>query len=177
MPECCVTDCKSNRKKTAKNPEPDKVQSFPFPTETTARNRWLRQCGFGKNLSKGANICAKHFRESCFLSQSENVDDRDRSRAKLRLKEDAVPTVFSFGPTPSPSKRRAFKGLPLKHPSTEVTPVPRKVQKMDHDYCSLSTPTVPNVKERYAIQGHKGQLISKRLFVSSILPKRRFKTN
>ena len=84
MPECCVSDCKSGRKKTAKNPEPEKVQMFLFPTETTARNRWLRQCGFGKNLSQGARICAKHFRDSCFLSPSENLDDRDRSRARLR---------------------------------------------------------------------------------------------
>ena len=89
MPECCITDCKSgrkkiSRKKAAKNPEPEIVQSFPFPTETTARNRWLRQCGFGKNLSQSARICAKHFRDSCFFSPSENLDDRDRSRARLR---------------------------------------------------------------------------------------------
>ena len=151
MPECCVNDCKSGRikirKKTAKNPEPEIVQSFLFPTETTARNRWLRQCGFGKNLSQGARICAKHFRESCFLPQSENVDDRDRSRARLRLKDDAVPTVFSFGP--SQSKRRA-----PKHSSTEVTPVPRKIPKIDHSYCvNLPSPvasnTVENSEKRY----------------------------
>ena len=151
MPECCVTDCKSGRikirKKTAKNPEPEIVQSFLFPTETTARNRWLRQCGFGKNLSQGARICAKHFRDSCFLSPSENVDDRDRSRARLRLKDDAVPTVFSFGPTKTPSKRRA-----LKHSTTEVTPVPRKIQKIDDHNYSLSPPTVPNFKDRYVIK-------------------------
>ena len=137
MPECCITDCKSgrkkfSRKKTAKNPEPEMVQSFPFPTETTARNRWLRQCGFGKNLSQGARICAKHFRDSCFLSPSENLDDRDRSRARLRLKDDAVPTVFSFGPTPSLSKRRA-----PKHSTTEVTSVPRKIPRIDQ---SLNLP-------------------------------------
>ena len=110
MPECCITDCKSgrikiSRKKRAKNPEPEIVQSFPFPTETTARNRWLRQCGLGENLPQSARICAKHFLESCFLSQSENVDEYGRPRAKLRLKDDAFPTVFSFGPAPSPSKR------------------------------------------------------------------------
>ena len=141
MPECCVSDCKSGRKKTAKNPEKEKVQIFPFPTETTARNRWLRQCGLGKNLSQSARICAKHFLDSCFLSPSENVDDRDRSRARLRLKDDAVPTVFSFGPTKTSSKRRA-----LKHSTTEVTPVPRKIQKIDdHNYS----------KDRCVIQGHR----------------------
>ena len=64
MPECCITDCKSgrkkfSRKKTAKNPEPEIVQSFPFPTETTARNRWLRQCNLGKNTQKGKAIIYK----------------------------------------------------------------------------------------------------------------------
>ena len=148
MPECCVSDCKSGRKKTAKNPEPEIVQSFPFPTETTARNRWLRQCGLGKNLSQSARICAKHFLDSCFLSPSENVDDRDRSRARLRLKDDAVPTVFNFGPTKTPSKRRA-----LKHSSsTEVSPVPRKIQRIDdHNYSNLSLPTGTNSKDRYVI--------------------------
>ena len=137
MPECCVSDCKSGRKKTAKNPEPEKVQMFLFPTETTARNRWLRQCGFGKNLSQGARICAKHFLDSCFFSPSE---------ARLRLKHDAVPTVFSFGPTKTPSKRRA-----LKHSTTEVTPVPRKIQKIDDHNYFLPSPTVPNFKDRYVI--------------------------
>ena len=147
MPECCVSDCKSGRKKTAKNPEKEIVQVFPFPTETTARNRWLRQCGLGKNLSQSARICAKHFLDSCFLSPSENVDDRDRSRARLRLKDDAVPTVFSFGPTKKPSKRRA-----LKHSNTEVSPVPRKIQRIDdHNYSNLSLPTIPNSKDRYVI--------------------------
>ena len=103
MPECCISDCKSgrkkfSRKKTAKNPEPEIVQSFPFPTETTARNRWLRQCGFGKNLSQGARICAKHFRDSCFLSPSENLDDRDRSRARLRWFT-CVLVCFTLSPT------------------------------------------------------------------------------
>ena len=132
MPECCVSDCKSGRKKTAKNPEPEKVQMFLFPTETTARNRWLIQCGLGRNLSQSARICAKHFLDSCFLSPSENLDDRDRSRARLRLKDDAVPTVFSFGPTPSLSKRRA-----PKHSTTEVTSVPRKIPRIDQ---SLNLP-------------------------------------
>ena len=151
MPECCITDCKSgrkkiSRKKAAKNLEPETVQSFPFPTETTARNRWLRQCGLGKNLSQSARICAKHFLDSCFLSPSENVDDRDRSRARLRLKDDAVPTVFSFGPTKKPSKRRA-----LKHSTTEVTPVPRKIQKIDdHNYS----------KDRYVIQDQRANFLT-----------------
>ena len=146
MPECCITDCKSgrkkiSRKKAANNPEPEIVQSFPFPTETTARNRWLRQCGLGKNLAQSARICAKHFLDSCFFSPSE---------ARLRLKHDAVPTVFSFGPTKTSSKRRA-----LKHSTTEVTPVPRKIQKIDDHNYSLSPPTVPNFKDRYVIQGHR----------------------
>ena len=63
----------------------------------------------------------------------------------LRLKDAAVPTVFSFGPTPAPSKRRASK-----HSTTEVTSVPRKIPRIDHSL-NLPPPDVvsntPNLPE------------------------------
>ena len=63
MPECSVADCKSGRKKTARNPKPEILQTFPFPTETTARNRWLRQCSLGKDTKKG-KAALSHFYET-----------------------------------------------------------------------------------------------------------------
>ena len=143
MPECCVSDCKSGRKKTAKNPEPEKVQMFLLPTEITARNRWLIQCGLGKNLSKSARICAKHFLESCFLSPSENVDDHGRPRARLRLKNDAVPTEFRFGPSPISYKRKIINSETAEDTNLEVKPnvlkKPVKSEFKEHGYCYNNT--------------------------------------
>ena len=143
MPECILSDCKSGRAKS----EDEKVQVFHFPTETTARNRWLRHCGLGKNIRKDPRLCAKHFLPSCFLKPSENVDDQGRPRSLLRLRDGAVPTVFNFGPT----KRRA-----RKHATTEVTPVPRKIPRIDHSYGSVNVPlpagvtiNVANTENRY----------------------------
>ena len=137
MPECILSDCKSGRAKS----EDEKVQVFHFPTETTARNRWLRHCDLGKNIRKDPRLCAKHFLPSCFLKPSENVDDQGRPRSLLRLRDGAVPTVFKFGPTQS---RRA-----QKHASTDVTPVPRKIRRIDHSYGVPST--VVNSENRYVV--------------------------
>ena len=145
--ECILSDCKSGRKT-----ENEKVQLFQFPKETTKRNRWLRHCELGKNIrNKDPRLCAKHFLPSCFLKPSENVDDQGRPRSLRRLRDGAVPTVFKFGPTPSPSKRRA-----TKNQSTEVTPVPRKIPRIDHSYGSVNLPlpagvsiTVVNSENRY----------------------------
>ena len=143
--QCVISDCKSGKKKSKEGSEPESVQTFPFPTETTAKNRWLRHCDLGENIGFYSRLCAKHFQKGCFLSPSENVDDFGRPRTKLRLKDGAVPTIFSFGPTPSLSKRRASK-----HSNTEVTPDPRKIPRIDHSL-NLPPPAVvsntPNVPE------------------------------
>ena len=78
--QCIISDCKSGKKKTQEGSEPESVQTFPFPTETTAKNRWLRQCDLGKNIGKNSRLCFKHFQKGCFLSPSENVDDSGRPR-------------------------------------------------------------------------------------------------
>ena len=69
--QCIISDCKSGRKKTCEGSEPENIQTFPFPTETTAKNRWLRHCDLGKNIGKNSRLCTKHFQKSCFLSPSE----------------------------------------------------------------------------------------------------------
>ena len=149
--QCVISDCKSGKEKSKEGSESESVQTFPFPTETRARNRWLRQCDLGKNIGKNSRLCAKHFQKGCFLSPSENVDDSGRPRTKLRLKDEAVPTIFSFGPTQS--KRRA-----TKRSSTEVTPVLRKIIRIEHSYSADQPPppaVVPNAvvnsENRYVI--------------------------
>ena len=142
MPECILSDCKSGRQT-----EDEKVQLFQFPKETTARNRWLRHCNLGKNITKNARICAKHFKKNCFLSPSENVDDQNRPRTKSRLKADAVPTVFSFRPTPKSFKRKRIGSEKAVDTNLKIRPniskKPRKNEFNEHSYC-YKFPKLPN---------------------------------
>ena len=78
MTLCAIPDCTSGARKTAKNPNPEVLQTFPFPSDPRARNRWLRECSLKKDICKGARICAKHFQKNCFLSSSQNVDGRGK---------------------------------------------------------------------------------------------------
>ena len=130
--QCIISDCKSGRKKTCEGSEPENIQTFPFPTETTAKNRWLRHCDLGKNIGKNSRLCTKHFQKSCFLSPSENVDDSGRPRTKLRLREGAVPTIFSFEPNPSISfKRKIISSETAVDANLEIRPnVLKKVRVM-----------------------------------------------
>ena len=143
MPECILSDCKSGRAKSGE----ENVQMFKFPTETTARNRWLRHCNLGKNIRKDARICAKHFKKNCFLTPYENVDDQNRPRTKSRLKVDAVPTVFSFRPTPKSFKRKRIGSEKAVDTNLEISPniskKPRKSVFNEHSYC-YNFPKLPN---------------------------------
>ena len=142
MPECIISDCKSGRQTEA-----EKVQLFKFPTEITARNRWLRHCDLGKKIiNKDPRLCAKHFKKNCFLSPSENVDDQNRPRARSRLKVDAVPTVFNFRPTPKSFKRkRSSKTEVCTNLETRpnISKKPRKSEFNEHSYC-YQFPKLPN---------------------------------
>ena len=130
--QCVISDCKSGKKKSKEGSEPESVQTFPFPTETTAKNRWLRHCDLGENIGFYSRLCAKHFQKGCFLSPSENVDDKGRPRTKLRLREGAVPTIFNFEPNPSISfKRKIISSETAVDANLEIRPnVLKKVKVM-----------------------------------------------
>ena len=84
--------------------------------------------GLGKNTRKIARICEKHFLKSYFLPPAENLDQFNRPRMTPRLKKGAIPTLFSFGPSPSPSRRKA---------SVSENP------KFDHSYHMETPPSTP----------------------------------
>ena len=90
MPECSVYGCTSGRKGS------EKVQVFRYPKDDIMKKKWLKQIA-KETVGKGAVICKKHF-EPGYLKTSPEVN------VLPTLLPNAIPTVFSFRPTP-----RSFK--------------------------------------------------------------------
>jgi len=93
---CVIPNCYSRTKNAAK------VQLFPFPTDRKLCRKWEKQAGIEYGPHK--RICQLHFNDGCFETNEENLDSEGTPRNRLRLKKDAVPTIFTFGP-PKTSRR------------------------------------------------------------------------
>ncbi|KAM4795911.1 THAP domain-containing protein 2-like [Rhinophrynus dorsalis] len=82
MPTSCAAfGCTNNAKR-------DKSVSFHrFPSNIKRRTEWLKYVN-RENFFPGFNtfLCSKHFEESCF----------DRTGQTVRLRENAVPTIFIY---------------------------------------------------------------------------------
>ena len=127
--KCCVPDCKSGYAS-----QKEKVTFFSFPSNPTMRNKWIRLIGLDKNKVIGEKwkVCEKHFIKSYLLMSGEYVDEQGRLRVTTKLREEAVPTVFSLGPLPSKSKRKTSH--------TPSKPI------FDHEYSMGTPPLTPNLK-------------------------------
>ncbi|KAL8566500.1 hypothetical protein ACOMHN_012318 [Nucella lapillus] len=92
MPQCAALGC-NNRSGRSKG------KTFHrFPTDVERRPLWIRALKReGFQPGKNARLCGDHFEERCFIHTG-----------KLRLREDAVPSVFSF--SAYPEKDQTYKG-------------------------------------------------------------------
>jgi len=63
---CCVPQCNSKWKKGT----PDKVRFHQFPKEKSLRARWMVAIKTGKEPSKYAKVCGKHFRKEDYVPLS-----------------------------------------------------------------------------------------------------------
>ena len=116
MSECKAFGCKHNKRD-------NKDKHFfcvPKPTNPERSNlalQWLHNIGTGHSLSSfpfGANgvVCQDHFESKAYLYS--DIHNRfygtprstPRSTSRLRLKPDAVPTIFMHKPAPDSDKAR-----------------------------------------------------------------------
>ena len=93
---CVIPNCWARTKNAPK------VQLFPFPTDRTLYRKWEKQAGIEYGPHK--RICQLHFNDGCFETNEENLDSNGTPRKGLRLKKNAIPTIFTFGP-PKTSRR------------------------------------------------------------------------
>ena len=120
MPSCSVYGCTSGRRKGS-----EKVQVFRFPKDDIMKKKWLKQIA-KDTVGKDSAICKLHFEPRYFKNSSEvNV--------KSHLLPNAIPTIFSFRPTPRFHKSKivrdalAQKGISIERSKiiTEKSPEER----------------------------------------------------
>ncbi|XP_076465863.1 uncharacterized protein LOC143297409 isoform X2 [Babylonia areolata] len=86
-----------------------------FPRDPTQREEWVKAVKRENfKVSKFSRLCSSHFEESCL----------DRTGQTVRLRENAVPTIFDH--SPDPPKKRSVRKRPAADSSTSAPP--RKVR-------------------------------------------------
>ncbi|XP_057678831.1 uncharacterized protein LOC130907587 [Corythoichthys intestinalis] len=113
MVACAAFGCKNRSEKG--------FRMYGFPKNQERQKKWMAMVSRGNLKMKGASnnikLCHVHFEDDQFAAT--------KTGRKLRLKSDAVPTLFSHRPKP---KRR-------KPPFVRVPPI--RIEK-DHTYCTKS---------------------------------------
>ncbi|XP_030042052.1 THAP domain-containing protein 2 [Microcaecilia unicolor] len=126
MPTSCAAfDCTSAWKKDSN------ISFHRFPLQAERRKQWIQQVN-RQNFTPSLHtfLCSKHFEASCF----------DRTGQTVRLRHDAVPTLFNFSAHLHPKI-----SLPQKLDVTDVEPLPiadlstntlhKQSTCKDHNYC------------------------------------------
>ncbi|XP_055065986.2 uncharacterized protein [Misgurnus anguillicaudatus] len=134
MVGCTVLGC-SNRSEKG-------VHMYGYPTDIERRKKWLAEVnrsGQDLNITKDYNnrkICEAHFETDQFVKTR---------RAKIRLKPDAVPTIF--GPCAVVKKRREI--------APQCTPEPTKIDHVKQKQHIAAD-------HSYSVKAEKGQSCSSR---------------
>lgn len=84
-----------------------RISMFKFPKELKRRKLWIQRLNRGRTVTEDfvpsvhSKLCLKHFEDSQFLISPKLVKEVGYRNIRLRLKPDAVPTLFE---TPSRNK-------------------------------------------------------------------------
>ena len=152
MPDCCVIDC--GFRKSVKGT----YQAFKFPDDPDLRRKWVEAVKRDKKsfiLDNSKVICKRHFEVDDLVS---SLDQYNRPRKKLRLKEGAVPTLL-MGTDPKPKR--------VEHRKTKRTikTLKREKVKLEEEVKRLTTENQllkETVEDREkVIEGLKGDLKTK----------------
>lgn len=94
MVRCAVFACKSNNKKTLKNPanNENSISYHSFPKNEGLCKEWINKCSRSDKFStKNARICSKHF----------SADDFERTLMHELLNIENVPKKLKVGTIPT----------------------------------------------------------------------------
>ena len=94
MVHCCVPGCINHSSKTCN------ISYHRIPNDKGLRKAWLARIR-RDNLPPLQNcyVCSEHFTDDCFEADLK-AQLMSELKVKRRLKRDAIPSVFSFGPEP-----------------------------------------------------------------------------
>ena len=100
----------------------DRVSFFRFPKDVGLRKVWIQRLNRGESATKSFapkyhhRLCSKHFDDSSFIISPKFAQEIGyRENFILRLKEDAVPSIFVNAEgrekRPAPAERRSASAI------------------------------------------------------------------
>ena len=94
MPYCLVVGCHTGQKK----PGIIQYQLFQLPEDKGKRTRWLNIINRDFVATPHSGICAKHFQDSDFIPEDENLTLKGVKKKYKTLKPNAVPSLYLKDP-------------------------------------------------------------------------------
>ena len=94
MPYCLVVGCHTGQKK----PGIIQYQLFQLPEDKGKRTRWLNIIIRDFVATPHSGICAKHFQDSDFIPEDENLTLKGVKKKYKTLKPNAVPSLYLKDP-------------------------------------------------------------------------------
>lgn len=144
--KCSAYGCKSGY--SGNNNANISFHSYPLKSDNILK-QWIKNNPReGFIPSKHSKICSLHFKESDFIKERSDSNPRRRKNldklAKLRLREDAVPTIFKNAPSylsVQTPKRRKTSALSSNRLGTEICRMQdlEELMKNEDDISELST--------------------------------------
>ena len=97
MPYCAIAGCGSGHLQKEKV---RKYQLFRLPASKDMKERWLEKIKINRphfDESIHTSVCAKHFRISDYIYETENVTSRGILMKNRKLKSTAIPSLHLNG--------------------------------------------------------------------------------
>ena len=97
MPYCAIAGCNTGN---ARIPDANHFQCFNLPKSEDIKEKWLEKIKINRSdfaPSSHTVICEKHFRRYDFISDTQNLDRRGKTKKKKKLKLKAIPSLYMSG--------------------------------------------------------------------------------
>lgn len=105
MVYCVAFNCKNGSSKNQSKAE--KVGFFSFPAKNPLRQAWVDKVKRKDwNPSKRSKLCSAHFEACCFVQNPGVLKSLGWRPTRLRLKKDAIPTIFDYSRSKVGDKRK-----------------------------------------------------------------------
>lgn len=119
MVYCLVVDCPTGYKRAGVI----QYQQFKLPDKNPMRKKWLERINRDFVPTIHSRICAKHFMDTDFVPDKENLNAKGKPKLKKTLKETAIPSLHLK--SPKEVKERSTKNS--KASENETTEEPMEV--------------------------------------------------
>ena len=97
--KCCVPKCRSGYSLTNTNDEKQSISVFSFPENQELRRKWMRAIPRDNwEPTSNSGVCKQYFKPDDLALERTDTNERRKKKkeplALIRLKSDAIPTIF-----------------------------------------------------------------------------------